>query len=149
MFLIPFWDWIPTVITHKYYCATEAGFWVYKTPKQWKSENLGVMETLTTPRIWQHTYSDDIDVVHINQRFDLIYKKDGCTFHIDGEGKGNYKDIKTNEIVARYIDFSTGNGNIGGEPELKFWLHNDFCSGGRNNAIAFSKLTSQIKGAEK
>jgi len=26
MYLIPFWDWLPTVAAHKYYCATEAGF---------------------------------------------------------------------------------------------------------------------------
>ena len=45
MYLIPFWDWLPTVATHQYYCATEAGFWVYKTVDQWKQENPGVMET--------------------------------------------------------------------------------------------------------
>jgi hypothetical protein len=47
MWLIPFWDWIPTVVVHQYYCATESGFWVYKTLDQWKKENPGVMETLS------------------------------------------------------------------------------------------------------
>lgn len=46
MWLIPFWDWLPTVAVHQYYCATEAGFWVYKTPEQWKLENPGVMDGL-------------------------------------------------------------------------------------------------------
>lgn len=31
VYLPVFWDWIPTVVVHKYYCETEAGFWVYKT----------------------------------------------------------------------------------------------------------------------
>jgi hypothetical protein len=47
MYNLVFWDWIPTVAMHKYYCATEAGFWVYKTPEQWAKENPGVRETLS------------------------------------------------------------------------------------------------------
>ncbi len=44
MWLIPFWDWLPTVAMHQYTCAAEAGFWVYKTPEQWRQENPGEME---------------------------------------------------------------------------------------------------------
>ncbi len=47
MYNLVFWDWIPTVVSHKYYCSTEAGFWAYKTVDQWKAENPGVMETLS------------------------------------------------------------------------------------------------------
>ena len=39
MYNLVFWDWIPTQIAHKYYCSTQAGFWVYKTPEQWVKEN--------------------------------------------------------------------------------------------------------------
>jgi hypothetical protein len=46
MYNLVFWDLIPTLLIHKYYCATEAGFWVYKTPEQWVKENPGVLETL-------------------------------------------------------------------------------------------------------
>src|ERR1035437_1593300 len=46
MYLIPFWDWLPTVATHQFYCAKDAGFSIYKTPEQWKAENPGVIETL-------------------------------------------------------------------------------------------------------
>ena len=47
MYLLVFWDYIPTVVAHKYYCEKEAGFWVYKTVEQWKAENPGVAEVLT------------------------------------------------------------------------------------------------------
>jgi hypothetical protein len=47
MYNLVFWDFIPSVVMYKYYCATEAGFWVYKTPKQWETENPGVAETLS------------------------------------------------------------------------------------------------------
>lgn len=39
MYNLVFWDWIPVYVMHKYYCATEAGFWVYKSPEQWIKEN--------------------------------------------------------------------------------------------------------------
>lgn len=29
--LIPFWDWIPTVIYHKHLCNTEAGIKIYRS----------------------------------------------------------------------------------------------------------------------
>ncbi len=45
-FGIMFWDWILTVITHQYSCATEGGFTLYKTLDQWKAENPSVAETL-------------------------------------------------------------------------------------------------------
>ena len=51
MFLIPFWDWLPTIAAHQYYCATQAGFWNYKTLDQWKRENPGVFETLAMDHI--------------------------------------------------------------------------------------------------
>lgn len=39
MYNLVFWDLIPTLVMHKYYCDTQAGFWVYKTPEQWKAEH--------------------------------------------------------------------------------------------------------------
>ena len=149
MYLIPFWDWIPTVATHQYYCAKDSGFWVYKTLEQWKAENPGVMETLTTKRVWQHDDTSGGDVVHINQRFDLIYQKEGEFFSRLWRRERQLVDTKTKDVVARYVDFSTGSGNIGGEPELRFWLHSDFCLGGRDKAIEFGQFTIQVKGAEK
>ena len=47
LWLLVFWDWIPTVAAHKYYCAKEGGFTVYKNLEQWQKENPGVVETLT------------------------------------------------------------------------------------------------------
>lgn len=51
MYHLMFWDLIPTLLIHKYYCATEAGFWVYKTPEQWINENPGVLETLSVSHL--------------------------------------------------------------------------------------------------
>jgi hypothetical protein len=45
IFLPVFWDWIPTIIAHDYYCK-QAGFTEFKPVEQWKKENPGVWETL-------------------------------------------------------------------------------------------------------
>ena len=150
VFLPIFWDWIPTVVAHKYYCATEAGFWIYKTPEQWNKENPGVMEELTTRKVWQHDFSDDGDVVHINQRFDLIYKKEGEFFLHRWKWQQKLVDIRTNEVLVQYVDFSTGNGFITSQDvPLKFWIQSGYCSGGRDRAIESAKWINQFKGTEK
>jgi hypothetical protein len=51
MLLIPFWDWLPTIAVHHYACATQAGFWNYKTLDLWKRENPGVFETLAVDHL--------------------------------------------------------------------------------------------------
>jgi hypothetical protein len=40
--LVPvFWDVLPALIAHRYYCATDAGVRLYKEPQQWNAENKG------------------------------------------------------------------------------------------------------------
>jgi hypothetical protein len=153
MYLIPFWDWIPTVATHQFYCAKDSGFWVYKTLDQWKAENPGVMETLTTQRVWPSKHVGDmknyISTDIINQRFNYVFKKNGPYLFNVWQHDQEILDSKTGAVLARQIDFSTGNGNVGGEPELRFWIHSDHCIGGRDKAISFVKFVNQFKGTEK
>lgn len=47
MYLIPFWDWLPSVMTHKYYCSTNSGFFVYKSIEKWEEENPGTLKNLS------------------------------------------------------------------------------------------------------
>lgn len=145
MYMIPFWDFIPTVVVHQFYCAKDSGFWAYKTLDQWKAENPGVMEGLTTQRIWQHDYANGGDVVHINQRFDLVYKKDRPISTV-GRDERRFIDVKTGDLLGRFVDFSSRDVKWDG---LKFWMNNQHCAGGRDNAINFGNFYIQFKGAEK
>jgi hypothetical protein len=47
MYLIPFWDLLPTIIAYQYNCANNAGFFVYVPVDRWKELNPGVFETLS------------------------------------------------------------------------------------------------------
>jgi hypothetical protein len=113
MYNLVFWDWIPTIVAHDYYCKKEAGFWVYKTPEQWKKENPGVAETLkeslarkrqedlgNTRRFW------------LTQRFyeDVVRVR---VLHSLGRTEKKFFDAKTGELIARSINFYRGaSGNV-------------------------------------
>lgn len=160
MYLIPFWDWIPTVAAHKYYCSTEAGFWVYKTLDQWKKENSGVMEGLVdnSPQEYPNWPKEDWrgkSISNINQRIGLLHKshlfnpsKDDKLFLNVWRWQSELIDKKTGEVLAQKIDFSASNGYIGGEPEFKFWLHRDNCDRGykSESVIKFNDFLIGFRG---
>lgn len=153
MYNLVFWDWIPTVLAHKNYCENEAGLWIYKTLDQWKEENPGVMETLQTQRVWPSQRDGDIGnystTLTVNQRFNYLHKKNGPYLLNVWRHEQEIIDVSNGNVLARQIDFSSGNGNVGGEPELKLWIHKNNCTGGRDRAIQFVKYLNQFKGIEK
>lgn len=154
MCLIPFWDWIPTVTTHQYYCEKEAGFWVYKTLDQWKAENPGVMETLVAstgePSERQGDMVNYTDTYFVNQRFNLVVKHNGQFLFNRWRHEREVVDTKTHVVLARWVDFSTSQEQRqAGWSGWKFWLDSRTCIDGRDQLINFGKFYLQFKGAEK
>lgn len=113
MYNLVFWDLIPTLIMHKHYCNTQAGFWVYKTPEQWKAENPGV-ETLDDQIYLKNSkytgkkgnstfiFSLNENVSSVNKEFSIsswlpIYKQEKYI-----------RDDKTKSVLVRYVDFWAG-----------------------------------------
>lgn len=150
MYLIVFWDHIPTVVAHEYYCEKEAGFEVYKTLEQWKEENPGVAEKLTYKEISDlEKYGDDY-VYHINERFDWRIDSDPIFLSIR-RIDNQIVDTADDEVLAQYIDFKTGWGSIaiGADKwrEYKVWLVNRSCEkeGNRESAKRFSQFRISAK----
>lgn len=153
MYLIPFWDWLPTVAAHQLYCAKDSGFWVYKTVDQWNAENPGVMETLVRNKrtVLKTVYAGNIyaTTFALNSRFNWIVTKTG-PFPINRwRWEQKLVDSANHEVLARYVDFSSGNGNVGGEPPIKFWLQSGHCVGGKRNQGLMSQFKETFKGGEK
>lgn len=154
MYLIPFWDWIPTVAMHRYYCATEAGFWVYKTPEQWKKENPGVI-LASSKEPYASKQKDDsgyTEVRQLNQRFDWEVKNHHrlAILRVDQKEESLF-DRDGNEVLARYVDFSTGYGNpmtrSGSKHEFnafKFWLAREMCDATGDKRKSFEKQIDEI-----
>jgi hypothetical protein len=149
MYLIPFWDWLPTVAVHQYYCATESGFWVYKTLDQWKAKNPGVMETLVDDGKGAFTrVGDDINYIDknvLNQRFHWTSEKRHMPFFLPiYSWKFEVVDSKNGDVLARRVDFSSGEGR----DHLKFWMNNKTCDSSNRESIKSSEFTNQFKGSE-
>jgi hypothetical protein len=163
LFALVFWDYYPTQWAHQYYCEKEAGFWVYKTLEQWKAENPGVIERLVennsspegvSPN-WPMEDWAGKKIASINQRFGMLYKN-----HLSNSDEGELLvhvwrweialvDKKTSEVLARQVDFSAGNGFIGGEPPLRFWLQKDHCTQSAEQVTKFGNFINQFKGERK
>ena len=183
VFLPIFWDWIPTVVAHKYYCATEAGFWIYKTPEQWKKDNPQAMENIKKEtQDWKTKYLENwkiknpgastavieedlmknnvirsagrqgdmenyTDTQTLNSRFNSINKKSGPFFLHLWRWEDSIVDVETNEVLAKYVNFSSGNGFITSpDAPLKFWLQKGYCDDGKNNGYLMDKYFGEIKG---
>ena len=112
MYLLVFWDLIPTVVAHQYYCGKEAGFWVYKTLDQWKAENAGVAETLSEKRKPQTTGKDGHFRYWTTQRF-YTDRKQTRFMHAVLREEERLFDANTDQLLAQSIDFLRGHsGNV-------------------------------------
>jgi hypothetical protein len=154
MYLIPFWDWIPTLAVHQYYCQKEAGFWVYKTLDEWKRENPGVAETLVANKGYPSKHEGDManytTTNFLNSRFNLVVKHRGPLFLHRWLREDALVDAKTSEVLSRYVDFSTSQQRRqAGWSGWKFWLDNRQCIGGQERAIESGKFMNQFTGVEK
>jgi hypothetical protein len=151
VFLPVFWDWIPTVALHQYYCAKESGFWVYKTLDQWKAENPGVMETLVANKGASHTHVGSGDeytnTFFLNSRFNWVVKHNGQFLFNRWRYVQEVVDAKTGEVLARYVDFSTSQERQqAGWSGWKFWLANRHCSDGERNDSLMRQFKNNFNG---
>lgn len=140
VYLPIFWDWIPTVVVHQYYCAKDSGFWVYKTLDQWKAENPGVMErlhqTLQPIQKMPHGYLqiwDERFAIETHRRFPVPL----LSTKVDEE---LLIDRKTGEVLAKGVNVGSGVGNMMTGGGFKFWLNQKPCL---NNGI--SNLSKEIQ----
>lgn len=161
VYLPVFWDHIPTVLTKQYLCTTQAGFQTYKTVEQWKKENPGVMETLSPPpqsgvRIVSESFNGGrgrADLYSLNERFRWIVTLQDFSFVLPIiQREEKIVDSGKNEVLARYIDFSTGNSvkdTIGPPGPLKAWLHSERCPGGGEQQDALRNVRNEFAGRKK
>ena len=120
MYHLVFWDFLPTLIVYKYYCATKAGFWVYKTPEQWKAENPGVAETLTWREMSPDYKAPSVSRGYrFNERIVWVIKEYDNPFVPVWIEDESIIDLKNSEIVVKRI--SVGAGYTGGKELIKFW----------------------------
>jgi hypothetical protein len=151
MYLIPFWDWIPTVAVHQYYCATESGFWVYKTLDQWKAENPGVMEGLVYNKAMPYVQTSNGIETTLNQRFIHVHSYEGPLLFNRWRTSTEIRDSKYGEVIAREIGFSTSQERRqAGWSGWKFWLERERCSiESHRDQGSFDLIIGQFEGTKR
>lgn len=107
MYNLMFWDWIPSVALQSYYCKTEAGFWVHKTPEQWVSENPEVAKILVSKSPSMTVVESGHHIDHVNQRLDYEYKKTHLWPNIT-RYENTLVDLKSKAVLLKEIHFSCG-----------------------------------------
>lgn len=147
MYLLVFWDHIPTLVLHKYYCATKAGFWVYKTPEQWKAENPGVAETLTwREKSQRYQNADGSWGFKLNERFVWEHQQPKSLVLPVNFDIESIIDTKDGNIMIRRVTVWSGYGNfaLGGTDwkVLKFWVKAETC---RPNILGFSQYLQSFE----
>lgn len=151
MYSIVFWDWIPTVVVHKYYCEKEAGFWVYKTLDQWKMENPGVMETLVYNKAMSPIKTSYGPGAILNQRFNYFFRYEGPFLFNRWRIETEIRDSKNGDVIAREISFSTSQERRqAGWSGWKFWLDSERCRiESHRDQGSFDQITAQFEGDKK
>jgi hypothetical protein len=160
MYSLVFWDFIPTLIAHKYYCATEAGFWVYKTPEQWQQENPSLTAGELRPlgkseMLWDFPYKQlpndpKKNVLMINERIylDSAYERNIAGVIPIHKFTSFIADSHDESRLAQLVTFGSGYGNpmtTGGLMGFKFWLATSTCNGLTNMGERSPDYTSFIK----
>ena len=150
MYLLVFWDHIPTVVAHKYYCEKEAGFWMYKTVEKWKQENPRMAESFVAakgaPSNRQGDMDNYTDTYFLNQRFNWIVKHNGQFLFNRWRHEQVVMDSNSGEVLARYIDFSTSQiRRQAGWSGWKMWLDVRHCSDGANDEGKMGQFMLQAK----
>jgi len=96
-----------------------------------------------------------MEIASINQQFGMMYenhltakKESELVLHV-WRWKTELVDKKNGDILARYVDFSTGNGYVAGEPPIKFWLQAEHCRSSKKQSRQFSEFIKSIRGVKE
>ena len=149
MYLLVFWDWIPTVVAQKYYCSRYAGFTQYKSVDQWKDENPLIAKTLKPSEEVGMRKFGAMTKYDLNQRFWWEVSEQKVFLNIVRVDEF-VVDKKTGEKLAQYIDFNNdltplgvGAGSI---KDYKIWMEIKSCeSNKKSEQKNFSLYQEAIK----
>ena len=149
IYLPLFWDYIPMLVLHNYYCATEAKWEVHVTADEWRTRNSPVGSNF---------YQDgDARVVSVgeyrryllNQRLAIDRKELVPVFPAIRREEARIVDIQNGEVLAEYVEFITGYGvfSVGGRGAWKFWMDTGACKGDIGYRANFGNYQREILGA--
>jgi hypothetical protein len=151
IYLPVFWDHLPTVLAHNYYCKKDAGFRIYKTLAQWEVEHPGVARTLTFRTI--PALDDIVDRpdgsrrYRLNERFIMERQSHPIGALSTTKHDERFLDVKTGEMLAERVSVTSGYGTTAVARDIrsyKFWLSLDPCIPDKNAFESFYRATQTL-----
>jgi hypothetical protein len=132
VYLPLFWDHIPTLLLHRYYCAKDAGLTVYVSPEQWMKEHFDELDqarissvqervkTIQLPNGWRRSMA--------NQKVAFETKNDSVGPSLIKINRSQVRliDISTQHALATYVGYSAGQPFESGG--LRLWMNMGSCS---------------------
>ncbi|MCG7977902.1 MAG: hypothetical protein N0E58_07160 [Candidatus Thiodiazotropha endolucinida] len=148
MFLVLYWDLIPTHAVHRYHCLVDGGFAVNKTLDEWKLENPGVAETLVPISEPYSEIEGNRKRYRLNQRFAWDINTSHHAFGVR-EKDEHIVDLENGDVLARYVDFDTDIRRLTMEPrnfrDLRLWLAVTSCEMDVKSRISFADFQKEIE----
>lgn len=128
MYNLVFWDLIPVYSIHNYYCSTEAGFWVYKSPGQWIKENPEVVGGSWKVSSKRHeVINKQVSRFWSSERIYVEYMRTGYVNNEIERAEAILVDKVKGSVLARAVEFYRGNPSalaLGANSlsDYKIWL---------------------------
>jgi hypothetical protein len=128
MYLLLFWDHVPTIIAHKYYCSRIPEAKISKTFEQWQAEHPN--EQRPTPIAGSEGWRTDSHgnrVSMANSRFGIRVLSDQVGPLITHVVRWQRIDIQSEEVLIEHTEVRSSTG-VSGLKQWQLWLPQEPCS---------------------
>lgn len=139
-YLVPFWDWVPTILAHKRLCDTEGKLLVNKTLEQWKAENQDAIAALRYDHYAKGAKVGGYYRFPLNQRLALESSNPVEVLLSIRRQEIRVVDTKSGEVLAKSFDFFAPRSE-------KFWLETGRCKERRDYELLAQEI-KQLGGAK-
>jgi hypothetical protein len=149
VYLPVFWNLVPTIFVHRYYCERDAGLFVQMQADKWYANNQAKVELINKlPRNLREATSPTILLpdgfsrfTHFNDLLASDFKSEQLPAWSVDLRRQTWRtvDARTGAILASVIDYQTGR-----ETDLRFWLRNSTCFNRRSFVDAREGLAALL-----
>lgn len=150
MYLLVFWDHVPTMLLHDYECRNKAGLVVYKTAEQWRAEHSDLVNTvqpLKGPKLFET--STGVFGYWLNDSFFRDRQKSEYFLLPVHVFLDSIVDARTHEVLVAKTWVGSGYSSLGTGhvwTRFKFWVGATTCDPGRNGFGTFEKSYGDMGG---
>lgn len=153
VYLPLFWDHIPTLLLHRYYCAKDAGLTVYLSPEQWLKEHSAELDQVRISSVQERVKTIQISdgwrrrMVNRKVAYDAKIEKAGIGSLYVNRSEVRLTDLTNDQPIVKRVGYSYSERFESGEYRL--WMSTGLCKNVEENRIIFSQIWEALRLEEK